>query len=202
MTGTPMVSVFPSQRGNGGAHDSGDVHQPVREPRSLPGRQPHVLAQPQGLLQVNTAPFRGSFGGVLSHAIRSAGMGCRVMVSQFLRGGVNQGPDHAVRLCGGLEWMRPALVGSLHGPSNDPEARAAVQELWATSRTRLMAGSMELMVLDELGLAVQYGLIDEAEAVAALEQRSSRTDLILTGPSMPASFVAMADQVTELRHSR
>ena len=63
-------------------------------------------------------------------------------------------------------------------------------------------GAADLVVLDELGLALAYGLLDEAEVVATLGQRPSRMDVILTGPEMPASLMALADQVTELRRDR
>ena len=40
-----------------------------------------------------------------------------------------------------------------------------------------------------------------AEVEATLEQRPAHLDVILTGPSMPASLLAMADQVTQLRRN-
>ena len=50
----------------------------------------HLVA-PEGQLQVHTAPYRGSFSSVLSEAMRAAGLGSRVLISQFLKGGVQQG---------------------------------------------------------------------------------------------------------------
>ena len=47
--------------------------------------------------------------------------------------------------------------------------------------------------------AVELGFLEEAEVVAALEQRPSHLDVILTGPSIPSALLAMADQVTQLR---
>ena len=59
--------------------------------------------------------------------------------------------------------------------------------------------TMDQLVLDELGLAVELGYLPEEEVMAALEQRPSHLDVILTGPSMPSALLAMADQVTQLR---
>jgi len=53
--------------------------------------------------------------------------------------------------------------------------------------------------LDELGLAVAFGYLDEADVIAALEQRPASMDVLITGPTVPAGVVEMADQVTELR---
>jgi cob(I)alamin adenosyltransferase len=63
----------------------------------------------------------------------------------------------------------------------------------------LLAGELDQLVLDELGLAVELGYLPAAEVLATLEKRPSHVDVILTGPAMPASFMAMADQVTQLR---
>jgi cob(I)alamin adenosyltransferase len=154
---------------------------------------------------VHTAPFRGSFSGVFSQALRSAGLGSRVLISQFLKGGVDQGLERSVWLCGRLQWLRPAVAGCLAEPPNaeangSAEAnRMAVEEVWAYTREQLLGGQLGLLVLDELGLAVQLGYLPEQEVVDALEERPSHLDVILTGPSMPPALLAMADQVTQLR---
>ena len=170
----------------------------VHPPRSL-----RLVAQQEGLLQVHTAPFRGSFSGVFSQALRSAGLGSRVLISQFLKGGVEQGLERSVWLCGRLQWLRPAVAGCLSDPvGSDPgndAARAAVQEVWRYTCSQLLAGELDQLVLDELGLAVQLGYLEEDEVMQALEQRPSHLDVILTGPAMPTALLAMADQVTQLR---
>ena len=74
-----------------------------------------------------------------------------------------------------------------------------MREVWSFTREQMLAGQLDQLVLDELGLAVELGYLEEAEVVAALEQRPSHLDVILTGPSMPSSLLAMADQVTQLR---
>ena len=78
-------------------------------------------ASPEGRLQIHTAPYRGSFSIVLSEALRAAGLGSRVMVVQFLKGGVNQGPQNAIELCGQLKWLRPAIPYCISQPAQaDP----------------------------------------------------------------------------------
>jgi cob(I)alamin adenosyltransferase len=159
-----------------------------------------LVPQPEGLLQVHTAPFRGSVSSVLSQALRSAGLGSRVLVSQFLKGGVEQGLAGSLRLCGRLQWLRPATPHCLDGPSGEAEdALEAVREVWDYSRERLLAGDLDLLVLDELGLAIALGYLPADEVIATLERRPAHLDVILTGPSMPASLMGMADQVTQLR---
>ena len=89
----------------------------------LPARPPLHLVSPEGQLQVHTAPYRGSFASVLSQALRAAGLGSRVMVVQLLKGGVAQGPDRRLTLCGRLQWLRPDVACCLAEPASEQERR-------------------------------------------------------------------------------
>jgi cob(I)alamin adenosyltransferase len=71
--------------------------------------------------------------------------------------------------------------------------------VWAFSRDQLLGATVELMVLDELGLAIELGFLVAEEVITTLEQRPAHLDVILTGPSIPLELLAMADQVTQLR---
>jgi len=171
----------------------------------VPAAPLRLVPQPEGLLQVHTAPFRGSVASVFSQAIRSAGLGSRVLVSQFLRGGVDQGVQGSLELCGRLQWLRPATLLCIEQPltSLDPaeaeQLRLCVADVWDYSRDRLLAGKVDLLVLDELGLALEWGYLEPEEVRATLERRPAHLDVILTGPAMPPVLLAMADQVTQLR---
>lgn len=163
----------------------------------------HLAPQPEGLLQIHTALHRGSFSGVLSQALRSAGLGSRVLVCQLLKGGVDQGVRGSQVLCGRLEWLRPATPLCLERAAADlpdpTEVCQAVQEIWTYSREQLLKGRLDQLVLDELGLAIELGYLALEEVLDTLGTRPSHLDVIVTGPAIPAPLMAMADQVTELR---
>ena len=161
-------------------------------------RAPLHLVEAEGQLQVHTASYRGSFSSVFSQAMRAAGLGSRVLIAQFLKGGVHQGPAGCVRLCGGLVWLRPDVPACLSDPGVEL-AKEAVAVVWQSCRRHLLQGDLDQLVLDELGLAVALGYLDEQELIDALEQRPGSMDVIITGPAIPASVMSMADQVTELR---
>ncbi len=173
---------------------------------AAPTPSPLHLVSPEGQLQVHTAPYRGSFAGVLSQALRAAGLGSRVLVAQFLRGGVNQGPQGRLQLCGRLEWLRPEIEGCLDvsslgsaEPLPGDEASAAVNAVWEVCLEHLLAGDLDHLVLDELGLAIALGYLREEDVLSTLEQRPGSMDVIVTGTSLPTNLISIADQVTELR---
>ncbi len=174
--------------------------------RSIPHRTPLQLVKTQGQVQIHTSPFRGSFSVVLSEALRSAGLGSKVLISQFLKGGVNQGPNGAINLCGRLEWIRPAIETCL--PGEFPEENLsfkkkyegkAIKELWEFCKKRIVETKLDKIVLDEIGMAVCLGFIEENDLISMINNRPSSTDIILTGQSIPSKVIEMADQITELR---
>ena len=186
-----------------------DDQQSVLKAVEVKKDNPHLhLVKPEGQLQINTAPFRGSFSVVLSEALRAAGLGSQVLVAQFLKGGINQGPNGSITLCGKMNWLRPAINCCISNPimkdSTDPEnnlINKAVLEVWQICKKHLSQGKLNQIVLDEVGLAVSLGYLEEKDVVSALEQRPKAMDIILTGPSIPSRVMNMADQVTQLRCS-
>ena len=173
----------------------------LRRLPSVEVRPPLYLVAPEGQLQVHTASFRGSFSGVLSQALRTAGLGSNVLIAQFLKGGVGQGPQSSLTLCDRLRWLRPSVTECLSdaAASRDDEVKEAVQAIWQICKTHLLEGTLDQLVLDEIGLAIELGYLSHEDVLSVLELRPSAMDVIVTGPAIPAEMMEMADQVTELR---
>ena len=155
----------------------------------------------KGLVQLFTYPHRNFFTGVMAQALRSASQGTPVLVVQFLKGGINQGHERPVRLGEHLEWIRCNLARCIDTPHLDEVEADSLRSLWQYTQKVVSDGQYSLVVLDELSLAIHFGLIPENEVVAFIEQRPPEVDLILTGPEMPRSLLDLADQVTEVRRS-
>ena len=164
------------------------------------------LVKTQGQVQIHTSAFRGSFSIVLSEALRSAGLGSTVLIAQFIRGGVNQGPNGAINLCGRLEWLRPDIETCLPEHSHEEDLslkrkyhEKAIKELWEFCKKRLFEETLDKIVLDEIGIAISLGFIEENDLISMINNCPSFTDIILTGPSIPPKVIEMANQITELR---
>tara|TARA_B100000965_G_scaffold339999_1_gene307963 strand:+ start:306 stop:902 length:597 start_codon:yes stop_codon:yes gene_type:complete len=174
--------------------------------KAVPLREHLQIVKTQGQLQIHTSTFRGSFSIVLSEALRSAGLGSKVLISQFLRGGVNQGPDRAINLCGQLEWIRPAIETCLPEQVKEEDLslkrkfqEKAIKELWEFCKKRLFEKNLDKIVLDEIGMAISLGFIEENDLISMINNRPTSTDIIITGPSIPPKVIEMADQITQLR---
>lgn len=162
------------------------------------------LPRVEGRVQLVTAPHRSFFTSVMAEAFRLAGQGMGVLVVQFLKGGVHQGGDRPMNFCRSLDWFRCNLPfciteAQLQHTDRLPQAQASVQALWQRTQQRIAQGQDNLVVLDELSLAVHWGLIAEGEVLQLLANRPIHMDVVLTGPHMPESLLNQADQITELR---
>lgn len=161
----------------------------------------HRVYTVKGLVQLFTSPHRNFFTGVMAQALRSAGQGTPVLVVQFLKGGINQGHERPVRLGQHLEWIRCSVPRCIDTPHLDEVEANSLRSLWQYTQKVVLDGKYSLVVLDELSLAIHFGLIPENEVLAFIEKRPPEVDLILTGSEMPRSLLELADQVTEIRRS-
>ncbi|NES21131.1 MAG: P-loop NTPase family protein [Symploca sp. SIO3E6] len=155
----------------------------------------------EGLVQVFTSSQRSFFTSVIAQALRIAGQGTSALVVQFLKGGIEQGYDHPIRLGQHLDWIRCDLPRYIDTPELDEAESQALMQLWQYTQDVVYQGKYSLVVLDELSLAINFGLIPQEEVLAFLEKRPSHVDIILTGPKMPQAILDVADQITEIRRS-
>lgn len=171
----------------------------VETPRLEVNRYPtHTV---EGLVQVFTCAHRSFFTNVMAQALRIAGQGAPVLVVQFLKGGIAQGHEHPVQLGQNLDWIRCNLPRCVDTPQLDDLELRSLLDLWQFTQDAVMQGKYDLVVLDELSLAIKFDLLAEAEVLDLLAHRPRHVDVILTGPEMPRSLLDVADQITELRRS-
>lgn len=155
----------------------------------------------EGLVQVFTCSHRSFFTSVMAQALRIAGQGTPVLVVQFLKGGINQGHEHPIQLGQNLDWIRCDLPRCVDTPHLDEAETHSLLQLWQHTQKVVFEGKYSLVVLDELSLAINFGLIPQDEVLAFLEKRPGHVDIILTGPEMPQALLDVADQITEIRRS-
>lgn len=164
-------------------------------------RRHPMLSTIEGTVQVFTSQHRTFFTNVMVQAMRVAEQGLPVLVVQFLKGGINQGPAHPMSMGQNLDWIRCGSAECIKSPHVGDETRAAMQDLWAHTQSVISEGDYGLIVLDELSLAIDFGLIQENEVLTLLKDRPSHIEIILTGPQMPDSLLDVADQITEFRRN-
>jgi cob(I)alamin adenosyltransferase len=58
---------------------------------------------------------------------------------------------------------------------------------------------VDLLILDELVNALDFNLVEIDDVLTLLRERSSGTEIVLTGRNAPSALIDAADLVTEMR---
>ena len=159
-----------------------------------------------GQIQIYQSSYRGSYSSIIRDSLRNAALGRKVLLVQFMKGGVRQGIDNPIRLCGNLTWIRSSHSFDQYD-SEEIEVNKnlkkiiheSIHELWNFCKKELISGIHDQIILDEIFLAIEMKIIDKDDLISTLENRFISGDVILTGTSIPKNFLLMADQITELR---
>jgi len=159
-----------------------------------------------GQIQIYQSSYRGSYQSIIRDSLRNAALGRKVLLIQFMKGGVKQGVDNAVRLCGNLTWVRSShsfdQYNSEEIENNKKLKKSNHQstlELWNFCKKELHSGENDQIILDEIFLAIDMKIIDKDDLISTLENRFISGDVILTGTDIPKDLLLMANQITELR---
>ncbi|WP_032514570.1 MULTISPECIES: cob(I)yrinic acid a,c-diamide adenosyltransferase [Prochlorococcus] len=159
-----------------------------------------------GQIQIYQSSYRGSYSSMIRDSLRNAALGRKVLLVQFMKGGVKQGIDNAVNLCGNLTWVRSSHSFDQYDSEeieNNKNLKKSIHEstyeLWNFCKKELLSGENDQIILDEIFLAIERKIINKDDLISTLENRFISGDVILTGTDIPKDFLLMANQITELR---
>ena len=159
-----------------------------------------------GQIQIYQSSYRGSYSSIIRDSLRNAALGRKVLLVQFMKGGVKQGVANAVKLCGNLTWIRSSESFDQYNSEdikNDENLKKiihkSIYELWDFCKKQLLSGEHDQIILDEIFLAIEMKIINKDDLISTLENRFISGDVILTGTDIPKDLLLMANQITELR---
>ena len=159
-----------------------------------------------GQIQIYQSPHRGSYSTIIRDSLRNAALGKKVLLIQFMKGGVKQGIANAIQLCGNLTWVRSSNSLDQYNSEeieNNENLKQSIfestNELWNFCKKELLSGENDQIILDEIFLAIEMQIIDKDDLISTLENRFISGDVILTGTGIPKDLLLMANQITELR---
>ncbi|MGD0229858.1 MAG: cob(I)yrinic acid a,c-diamide adenosyltransferase [Syntrophorhabdales bacterium] len=152
----------------------------------------------RGYVQVYTGNGKGKTTAALGLALRAAGAGLKVFIAQFVK--KEKCSEHRM-----LERLGDMIVYRQYGQgmitnhkvdgADIDAAREGMREIEGLVQT----GSYDVVILDEVNVAVHFGLVGVDEVLGLIRNKPAGVELILTGRYAPESVIAEADLVTEMR---
>ncbi|MBN1678096.1 MAG: cob(I)yrinic acid a,c-diamide adenosyltransferase [Candidatus Thermoplasmatota archaeon] len=149
-----------------------------------------------GRVHVITGPGKGKTTAAFGQAMRAAGHGIRVCIVQFMKTGETTGEAVAAKHIPEIE-----LVQFGTGRFVDPRKVSAddircAKEALAHVRAVLSKHGCGLLIMDEVNVAVSFGLLEAKEVIELLDTRGEGVEVVLTGRNAPLEFIDYADYVS------
>jgi cob(I)alamin adenosyltransferase len=162
----------------------------------------NILAETEkkGLVQVFTGEGKGKTTAALGTVIRAAGHDLKIGVIFFIKGESKIGeyrtlaklPNVKVQSFGLRQWIYKKKEIN---PAEIAEAKAAL----AAAREAVTGGAYDLVLLDEINMAVDFKLIGAEEVLQLIEDKPANVELIMTGRNADPRVIEAADLVTEMK---
>jgi len=152
----------------------------------------------KGYIQIYTGNGKGKTTAALGISLRAVGAGKKVFFAQFVKGQIYSEID-------ALKKFLPDIIVKQYGLGcfiiNSPTERdieyaknglAEVSEI-------IQSAEYDMVVLDEVNIALHYGLFTCDELIRILSKKKEETEIILTGRYAPQELIDYADLVTEMK---
>lgn len=160
---------------------------------SLPASEPFK----NGLVQIFTGDGKGKTSAALGVVLRASGYGLRVCIVVFMKGDF---PYSEWKALSQLSNVRIARFGfrTFTDPAHvKPEEIEQAKQALSFARESMLSGNYDLVVLDEVNIAVAWKLVELDEVVRLILDKPPKVELILTGRHADARLIELADLVTE-----
>ncbi len=150
-----------------------------------------------GRVHVLTGDGRGKTTSAFGLASRAWGTGARVLFVQFLKSSRGTGEEAAAAAMGERFRFEAMGAGFVRGEPTDAD-RAAAAEALARVEDAVASGEFDMVVADEVLVALSLGLIARADVERIVGAARGRAELVMTGRDAPEWLGKLADYWTEL----
>lgn len=159
----------------------------------------------KGYIHIYTGDGKGKTTAAFGLAVRALCAGLNVAIGQFVKSMKYHETRLADLLVADVDGSRGGLVirqlgrGCIFGRTPAEEDIAAARKGLGLCRKWLQSGDFDVVVLDEITVAISLGLLTVSEVREALDARNPGTEVVLTGRAAPQELIELADLVTEMR---
>jgi len=153
----------------------------------------------RGMIQLYTGDGKGKTTASLGQALRACGHGLKVLMIQFMKGSKNYGELLSSESVQGLEIVQKGLPTFVKkGEPSEEDLRLAAEGM-DLARKAVKEAVHDILILDEINCAVDYGLVDVDEVLDLVRSKPEKMELIMTGRYAPRELMEVADLVTEMK---
>lgn len=152
----------------------------------------------KGLTIVHTGNGKGKTTAALGMVLRSLGHGYRVAIVQFIKGAWEPS-EKAVFGRWPQQLVFRAMGEGFTWETQDRDRDIVkAKEAWDAALDYIRDAEYQLVLLDEVNIALKLGYLDTDTVLAGLAEKPEESHVILTGRGAPQALIDRADLVTEM----
>ncbi len=153
--------------------------------------------QDRGVVLIHTGNGKGKSSSAFGMVARALGHNMRVAIIQFIKGSYSTGEEAFFRQFSQVAYHVMGEGFTWETQDRERDIRSA-QQAWSTAQGYLSNPEIDLVVLDELNIALKHQYIALPDVIGALQQRPNQQHVVITGRAAPAELIDVADTVTEM----
>lgn len=152
------------------------------------------------MIQVYTGNGKGKTTAALGLALRAAGCGLKVYIAQFLKGR-DYGELNTLKKIKNIKLEQFGAACFIKRVPQKKDIQLAEAGL-AKVKKVLLKKSFDMVILDEINIALKLGLLKTERVVRLLKEAPGDVELILTGRCAPVQILKIADLITEMKEAK
>lgn len=154
----------------------------------------------RGFIQIYTGNGKGKTTAAIGQAVRAAGAGLSTYIIQFMKDFPYNESNSLRQLS---DWITIEKVGKddyvFRKEAPPQEEIDKAKHALDTAKEKMLSGNYDLIILDEICVAIYFGLFTVEDVLPFLETKPQNVELILTGRYCPDVLIDRADLVTEMK---
>lgn len=152
-----------------------------------------------GLIHIYCGDGKGKTTAAAGLSVRALGAGKKVLFAQFLKEGTSS--EIGVLKGLGISIYSLSTHRGFYKKQSDEERKMTVKESRELFQNVInnSKNGIQLLVLDEIISACNYGIIDEISLADFLKNKPEELEVVMTGRNPSQNLLDTADYVTEMK---
>lgn len=153
-----------------------------------------------GIVMIYTGNGKGKTTASLGLALRAIGHGQKAYMIQFMKGGEKYGEITAIKKhIPDFEIVQKGLDTFVKKGNPSLKDIELAKEGFELAKAVISEGKYDLVILDEINVAVDYGLIGEDDVLGLISEKPDHVTIVLTGRYASRKMVEAVDMVSEIK---
>lgn len=170
-------------------------------------RKNKIIKDPEfknhGFIQIYTGNGKGKTTASLGLTLRALGQNWKVLIILFVKGGDDYGElksfaNLSKKIKNNLKIVQTGANRIVYFDNISQEDINQAERAWKCAKYSILKSNFNLIILDEINIAIDLGLINLQEVIEVLKNKPDSKEVVLTGRNAKKEIIEIADLVSEI----